>query len=277
MRHDLRSGLFTLALAGLVILGSNASAQQPVTITTEATLSPEPYGVSPSYDAWAANGLNAAEYGLNSYGAPGPTQFNILSGPLSTAQNLGTIYFPSWMGQAYPAAPYANERGNQAEFVGIINGNGSLISIDHMGASLKSSDAGDALGASFPNDIVDPGDWTYDALDIGLIFNNGVNISGGFTIVNSGTPDQLVNEIISNGLGANYYDTNVPANPAVAQELINYDASVIGSYDFTGTFTYDSQSGSNTVGFTAPVSDEAATWALVAGGFVCLIWLRRKM
>ena len=215
MRHNLKSGLLTLALAGFVISGSNASAQG-VTITTEATLAPEPFGLSPSYGAWAANGLYAAEYGLSSYGAPGPAQFSTISSPLPTAYNLGTA-FPAWQGQAYPAAPYANERGNQAEFVGIINGNGAMISINNMGASMSSSDPGDALGASFPNDSVDPGDWTYDADDIGIIFHNGVNISGGFTVVDSGSPGQLVNEIISIGLGNNYYD----AEPLATRWPIN--------------------------------------------------------
>jgi hypothetical protein len=272
MKHNLGSGLLTVALAGFVISASNFSAQAQVTITTEATISPEPFGLSPSYNAWAANGLSAAESGLSSFGAAGPTQFNLNTAPLPAIENFGTV-FPSWLGNAFPAAPYANEHGNQAEFVGIINGNGSLISINNMGASMSSSDPADGLGFSFPNDIIDPGDWTYDADDIGLIFNNGLNISGGFTIVNSGLPDQPVNEIISIGLGNNYFDANDLGNPVADQQSLAIDAAAIGGYDFTGTFTYGNATGSGTISF---VPDASATWALLAGGCAGLAWLRRK-
>jgi len=250
MKHNLRSGLLTLALAWFVISGSIVSAQGQVTITTEATLAPDPF-TSPSYDAWAANARYAAIHGLNSYGAPGPAQFNTVTGPLSTADNIATR-FPSWLGRAYPAAPYASEAGNQAEFVTVINGNGSLINMNNFGATLSSSDPGDALGASFPSNSIDPGDWTYDTDDIGIIFSNGVNISGGYTIVNSGSPAQNVNEIISVGLGNGYFDTNAPGNPVANQKSLNYDAALIASYDFTGTFTCGGASGSATIEFANP-------------------------
>ena len=181
------------------------------------------------------------------------------------------------MGRAYPVAPSANESGNQAEFVSVINGNGGLISINNFGITLSSSDPGNSLGASWPNNSIQPGDWTYGAAHtVGIDFNNGLNINGGFTVIDSGSPDQLVNEIISVGAGNNYFDSGRSGNPAFDQLSINFDAALIGSYDFTGAFSYGDQRDSATFEFVqAP--DASGTWALLAGGLVGLAWLRRKL
>ena len=150
------------------------SASATVTVTVDATMAPNGWGSS-SYATWAANGIYAMEYGLTSYGAAGPAQFNVTTSPLPVSANFVTG-FPSWMGQADPAAPYNNELGNRASFVAVINGNGSLINMNGLGMTMTSSDPGDWLGVSWPNNSISPGDWTYDAGDIGLIFNNHVNI-----------------------------------------------------------------------------------------------------
>ena len=64
-------------------------------------------------------------------------------------------------------------------------------------SSWNSSDPGDFLGYGWG-----AGTWDYDANDIGVVYNNGINTAGGVTIVDSpGNPDQLVNEIISIGAG----------------------------------------------------------------------------
>jgi hypothetical protein len=247
------------------------SASAQVTITTEATMAPNGYG-SPSYDTWAANGIYAMENGLTSYGAAGPAQFNVTTSPLPVSANFVTG-FPSWMGQADPAAPYNNELGTRASFVAVINGNGSLINMNNFGITMTSSDAGNALGVSWPNNSISPGDWTYDAGDIGLIFNNHINIAGGFTVVNSGDPGQMVNEIISIGAGNAYdgYLGDDPAPGATDQDIINYDlASVPNGYDFTGTFTYGDASGSATFDFTAvPEPTTAGCFLLGLGALAC--------
>jgi hypothetical protein len=261
----LQIAIFAISLAGAM----TASAQ--VTITVEATMAPNAFG-SPSYDAWAANGIYAMENGLTSYGAAGPAQFNVTTSPLPVAANFVTG-FPSWMGQADPAAPYNNELGTRASFVAVINGNGSLINMNNFGITMTSSDAGNALGVSWPNNSISPGDWTYDAGDIGLIFSNGINIAGGFTVVNSGDPGQMVNEIISIGAGNAYagYLGDDPAPGATDQDIINYDlASVPNGYDFTGTFTYGDASGSATFDFTAvPEPTTAGCFLLGLSALVC--------
>ena len=250
--EKLQIAIITASLAATICANAQET-QQPVTITTEATMAPNAYG-SPSFDAWAANGIYAAENGLTSYGAAGPTQFTVDNSPLPVAANFVTG-FSSWEGQADPAALYNNEYGTRASFVSVINGNGSLINMNNFGVTLTSSDPGNALGVDWPNNSILPNDWTYDTYDIGLIFNNGENIAGGFTIVDSGDPGQWVNEIISIGAGDAYdgYLGDIPGDPgATDQQIINYDTAGLDSYSLTGTFTYGTASGSATADFTAP-------------------------
>jgi hypothetical protein len=269
--------LRALTMIGLVASASSLSAQTPdITIITEAAMAPNAFG-SPSYAAWSANGIFAVENDLTSYGS-GPAQFSVDNIVLPIADNIVTGY-PSWMGQADPSGAYAGEYGNRASFVTVINGNGSLINIANMGFVGASSDSGNALGFAFP-----AGSWSgYDAGDIGIIFDNGVNTLGGYTTVTSG--DQNVNEIISIGAGNAYASYTFAEggddpNPlATDQQILNYDAGQIaaytgGGYDFTGTFTYGSASGAATAVF-AP--DVFSTWALLGGSFAALAGLRRRL
>jgi hypothetical protein len=251
----------------------SAQAVTP-TITTYATMAPNGYG-SPSFNTWAENGIYAVENSLSSYGAAGPAQFNITTSPLPVSDNIVTG-FQSWLGQA--PGPYAGELGNRASFVTVINGNGSLIDMANMGFVMNSSDPGDFLGWAFA-----VGTWNYDAYDIGVVYDDGHDTAGGVTIVDSGDPDQLVNEIISIGAGnaPASYDTiatgdDDPDLSATDQQIINYDlAEDPSSYDFTGTFTYGDASGSATFDFVA-TSDASWTWALLAGSFAALASLRRR-
>ena len=259
-----------------ISLAAAMSASAQVTITTEATMAPNAYG-SPSFDTWVANGIYAVENGLTSYGAAGPAQFNVTTSPLPVAANF-VPGFNSWLGQA--PGPYAGELGNRASFVAVINGNGSLINMNNFGITMSSSDAGNLLGVSWPNNSILPGDWTYDSGDIGLIFNNGINISGGFTVVNSGDPGQMVNEIISIGAGNAYasYDTlatgNDDPNPGdTDQQILNYDIAQVSSYDFTGTFSYGTDTGSATFNFVAV--PEPSTVAMTGMGSLIFLGLNR--
>ena len=260
-----------------ISLAAAMSASAQVTVTVDATMAPNAFG-SPSYDTWAANGIYAVENGLTSYGAAGPAQFNVTTSPLPVAANFVTG-FNSWLGQA--PGPYAGELGNRASFVAVINGNGSLINMNNFGMTMASSDAGNALGVSWPNNSILPNDWTYDAGDIGLVFSNGLNISGGYTVVNSGDPGQLVNEIISIGAGNAYasYDTlatgdDDPNLGDTDQQILNYDIAQVGSYDFTGAVTYGADSGSATFNFTAV--PEPATVALVGAGLMGMLMVVRR-
>lgn len=252
-------------LAGLATASAQSAAP---TITVEATLAPNFFG-SPSFDAWAANGIYAAENGLTTYGAPGPTQFNVIGSPLPVYDNLVTDY-TSWEGVADPAAPYDSEYGTRASFVSIINGNGGLISISQMGFIGTSSDAGNALGFSYPNNDLLPGDWNYDTYDIGIINNP----DGSTTIVNDADGSVLVNEIISIGAG-NAYTSSVGdlPPPATDQQTLDADAASIPGYTFTGEFTYGDSgtiSGSATADFvsTTPDSSSILVDALILAGLM---------
>jgi hypothetical protein len=267
----------TLTIIGIGTSAINLFAQTAPTVTVEATMAPNAFG-SPSYDAWVANGIYAAENGLTTYGAAGPTQFSVDNATLPVAANMVTGY-NSWEGNATPAAPYDGEYGTRASFVAIINGNGQKIDMNGFGVTLTSSDPGDALGVSWPKNSILPNDWTYDSGDIGLIFDNGHDISGGFTVVDSGSPDQLVDEIISIGAG-DAYDSYTASeggdDPNLGdsnQQILNYDDSGIAPYSLTGTFDYNGIDGSATANF-AP--DASSTYLMLGGSFGALAYLRRR-
>ncbi|HTS17165.1 MAG TPA: PEP-CTERM sorting domain-containing protein [Verrucomicrobiae bacterium] len=268
----------TLLAAITIGLTAAITATAQVTITTEATMAPNIYG-SPSWSAWAANATYAAENGLTSYGAAGPSQFSVAPLSLPVAANFVTGY-ASWMGQADPAAPYNNEYGTRASLVSIVNGNGSLINMNSFGITLSSSDPGNNLGVDWPNNSILPGDWTYDQYDIGLVFSNGLDISGGFSIVNSGDPGQQVNEIISIGAGnayASYTAAEGGDDPNLGdsdQQILDYDIATQapGSYDFTGTVSYGSLTGSATIQFIP----EPGTISLVGMGLAGLLFVVRR-
>ena len=231
-------------VASAPILSAQVAGDPPpssVSISVFATMAPNGDG-SPSYVSWATNGIYALENGLISYGPAGPTQFNITSAPLPLTDNVVTG-FPSWMGQANPSAPYDQEYGTRASFAVVFNGNGSLITVDDIGAFGTTND-NNALGFDFPENSILSGDWSYSYRRIGIVYNNNVDTSGGVTTVTSG--DGLVNEILYVGAGDSFpaYLGDDPNPGATDQDIINYDLSaagpwgLIGPYNFTGTFTY---------------------------------------
>jgi hypothetical protein len=235
----------------------SASASSDVSITVDATLAPNAYG-SPSYDAWIANAADAMQNSLASYGAAGPTQFNAVNSPLPTADNLVTG-FPSWLGQANPTGAYANELGNRASFVGLINGGSGApsISIANLGFTTTSSDAGNFLGNTWAT-----GSLTYSVNNIGII----ENADGSVTLVTSGPATTLVNEIIAiHGNAPAAYAGDIPGDPtATYQQIIDYDLAnnVPGSYDLTGDYTYGDASGAVTMDLGTPVPEPAT---IIAG------------
>ena len=239
--------------AASVAIALNASAT--ITITAEGTMAPNVFG-SPSFDSWAANAETAALNGDSSYGAAGPSQFNAVTGPLPVSYNFVTG-FQSWLGQA--PGPYAGELGNRASFVGVINGNGSLINISQLGMAMVQNANSGALN------YTEPVSTSYSAYTIGVVFNNGNNINGGYTIVTSGNQD--VNEIISVSHG-NAYDAYENYPGATDQDKINNALAGVVPYDFTGTFTYGGVNGSATIDFGTSAVPEPTT--IISGALLLL-------
>ena len=243
------------------------SASAAITITVEGTMAPNGYG-SPSFSPWANNAAYAVENNLSSYGAAGPAQFNVVTGPLPVADNFVTG-FNSWLGQA--PGPYAGELGNRASFVSVINGNGSLISINNLSVTMSSTDPWNGLGWTWA-----AGTFNYSYKEIGIIDNP----DGSFTYVTSGSSSQLVNEIISIGVGNAYAGYLGDAGPgATDQQIIDYDLAGMPGYFFTGTFNYLNTSGSDTIDFTAvpePTTMIAGALLLLPFGASTLRVLRKN-
>jgi hypothetical protein len=258
----------TYALAG--VSGSNSVTFNPVvtnsgpvlsggiTITVFPALAPNRWG-SPSWNAWASNAVTAILNGYSSYGDPAsPTFYQQITNAVPVTNNMVTS-FPSWMGQADPGdvfgPAFAQESGNRLTFGMDIKGGTNLISIAQLSFTMTSTDPSNTL------------DWTYspipysysglntgsaDPVYLGIIYGpNGQN-----TYVTNGPADQLVNEIITCGSGNAWWPDGTSADSiATQQSNIVACATQIGtqSFFFTGAYTIDGISGTNSVTFNPVV------------------------
>jgi X-X-X-Leu-X-X-Gly heptad repeat protein len=272
----------TKLVTALLLTGMCALAE-PFTINVYTTLAPSAYG-SPSYGAWAANGIYALENGLPAFGTPGTPAY-FYETPSAEAQNLTLTSFPSWMGTADSGSAlgpaYANELGNQGAFPLFIDGNGGQFSISELAFTASSTDPGNALGVSNG-----AGSYNYGSQYVGGI----ENADGSITYVTSGPSTQLVNLLWGTGSG----NALAPCGPgdaspcgSTAEQQADIDAtaaSLIGQ-TFTGVYTLADGSGtlatgSATLDLTDPPSaaavPETRTILLLAGGILLLAGYRRR-
>jgi hypothetical protein len=162
------------------------------------------------------------------------------------------------MGQADPGdvfgPAFAQESGNRLTFGMDIKGGTNLISIAQLSFTMASTDPGKTLDWTYS-----PIPYSYSGLNtasanpvyLGIIYGpNGQN-----TYVTNGPATQLVNEIITCGSG-NAWDTyDTSGNIASEQSNILACASQVGNqpFFFTGTYTIDGISGTNSVTFNPVV------------------------
>jgi len=258
---------------------------EPFTINVYTTVAPSAYG-SPSYGAWAANGIYALENGLPAFGSPGTPAY-FYETPSAEAQNLTLTSFPSWMGTpdsglAFGPA-YANELGNQGSFPLFIDGNGGQFSISELVFTASSTDPGNALGVSHA-----AGSYNYGSQYVGGIENT----DGSITYVTSGPSTQLVNFLWGMGSGnaltpCGAGDSSPCATSAERQADINATAASLIGQTFTGVYTLTDGSatlaaGSATLDLTDPPNatavPEARTAFFLGGGLLLLAgcWRRRR-
>jgi hypothetical protein len=216
---------------------------QGITITVIPALAPNVYG-SPNWNAWVSNATTAIANGYASYGDPSsPSYYQRAPAVISVTNDIVTG-FPSWGGVADPGdvfgANFAQELGNRLQFGIDIKGGTNLISISQLSFSAHSTDPSNTLDFAFAE-----GSYNYSSSYVGIIYGPG----GTNTYITSGPATQLVNEIVGRGSGNAWavYDTS--GDIASEQSNILVCASQISdqSFNFTGTYTIDGVSGSNSV------------------------------
>src|SRR6202142_3174693 len=239
-RRLILGGIFLAALA----LPSFSPAQaQEITITVIPALAPNVYG-SPNWNAWVSNATTAIANGYASYGDPSsPSYYQQAPSVISVTNDIVTG-FPSWDGLADPGnvfgANYSQELGNRIQFGIDIKGGTNLISVSQLAFSAHSTDPSNTLDFTFAQ-----GSYNYSASYVGIIYGpDGTN-----TYITSGPSTQLVNELVGRGSGNAWavYDTS--GDLASQQSNIVACASQMGNqpFNFTGTYTIDGVSGSNSV------------------------------
>ena len=251
------SGSNSVTLNPVVTNSAPVFGSGGVTITVFPALAPNRWG-SPSWNAWASNAVTAILDGYSSYGDPSsPTFYQQLTSAVPVTNNLVTS-FPSWMGVAPGSAfgpAFAQESGNRLTFGMDIKGGTNLISIAQLSFTMTSTDPSNTLDWTYS-----PVPYSYSGLNtgsanpvyLGIIYGpNGQN-----TFVTNGPPTQLVNEIITCGSGNAWWPAGTSADSiATQQSNIVACASQLGarSFFFTGTYTIDGVSGTNSVPFNPVV------------------------
>ena len=240
------------------ILGSGG-----ISITVFPALAPNRWG-SPSWNAWASNAVTAILNGYASYGDPSsPTYYQQITNAVSVTNNLVTS-FPSWMGVAAPGSvfgpAFAQELGNRLTFGMDIKGGTNLISIAQLSFTMASTDPSNTLDWTYS-----PIPYSYSGLNtgsanpvyLGIIYGpNGQN-----TYVTNGPATQLVNEIITCGSGNAWWPEGTSGDSiATQQSNIVACAAQFGTqpFDFTGTYTIDGISGTNSITFNPLVMNSGS-------------------
>ena len=215
----LRMGGAALAAASLLgsglslVSGPASAAVAAPTVRVEFTLAPNTFG-SPSWPAggptpegtnWQSNAVRAMLLDADTEGAAGPTQFVSDADGIFRSEDAIVTGFPSWLGQANPAAPYHQELGNRLTGVSSIKAPaGETIDIANGVTRVFDDQGNDEL--DFAPGVVN----SYATNRIGVIYNNGVGGDSDDTYVTSGTG--AVNEIILLTPGNSYeaQDTDAP-------------------------------------------------------------------
>ena len=239
-RRLIFGGIFLAVLATPAFPLAHA---QGISIAVIPALAPNVYG-SPNWSAWVSNATTAIANGFTAYGDPSsPGYYQQAPGVISVTNDIVTG-FPSWDGLADPGdvfgANFSQELGNRIQFGIDIKGGTNLISISQLSFSAHSTDPSNTLDFAFAQ-----GSYNYSSSYVGIIYGAG----GTNTYITSGPATQLVNEIVGRGSGNAWavYDTS--GDIASEQSNIVLAASQISDqpFDFTGTYTIDGVSGSNSV------------------------------
>jgi PEP-CTERM motif-containing protein len=216
-------------LASVTLMASSATAA--VTIDVRPSSAPNFFG-SPSWTAYQANAMNALQNGLSAIGdrATDPTAYLAFTdGATIDAGNAMVTSFPSWIGVADPAAPFASELGNRLHFGLHAVGDGTTqFTLADVNFNLTSSEPGNALG--FAGSLVGT---TFNGTSrIGVDWGADRAPGGGDdTLLNSNEADNvLMDELFYVGVGNAFW----PGGDDT--DKVNPDAGRQGAIDETYLF-----------------------------------------
>jgi hypothetical protein len=229
MKRRIRITVMALAFIMVAASGLAVKAQTIIKIYH----APGPSLQSPSSTAWLANWMTYLESGQGAGGNRTNNPTALVFDRLNASDLVESATTPLWLGVLNPANPnLAGERGN-VTFFGVTVASQQPVRLADLQATLGSSDVfngqpQNSLGLVQRLDGID-----YSSRAVGIIWKDGVRGKPGATRVTSGSPTQLVNEIIFAGVAKSYVVTS-------QAELDNVRAYVNGQrLPFTITARYD--------------------------------------
>ncbi len=259
-----------------------------ITIQQGFAIGPNGASGSPSFAAWQANAVQGITSGFTTVGNPAtdPTAFQAVTSA-TVWDVIPTGDFTSWKGQANPTGAFANELGNLLYSPVHIVDSGGTFSLSQVVFTGVSSDLPGNPAGSFLGNVTDLSNFDYSTGRVGVIDN----ADGTKTYITSGSPDQLVNELIYRGVGSFDQILNVAGTGKTGQQLIDQQAALFASFSplsFSATYTiYDSATdrdpGSVLFAQSAilPLSvPEPSSLALLGAGVAGVLaagWRRRRL
>lgn len=255
---------FRLALPLFAVLVAAPCARADVLILVAPSVGPNVFN-SPSYDAYRDNSLTALRSGAPAAGTPGTPAFYqaIPSGGSVPLSSLVVTDFPSWLGRADPATAFGPQFGAETGtrlYFGL-----AILPVPNSPATqFRISDLAFQATTTDPNRVLDfgfgAGEYEYSDDYVGLLLNPDGTVRQRIT---SGPNTQLVDALIGRG-SSNAFE--VLGRPGVSNQQAIDQTLPADGFEFTGTYTLGTLSGSASVNVTAaPVPAPPALLLFAAG------------
>lgn len=235
--------------------------------TVYVSIGPVP-GFSPSYSGYTTNAQAGVQNGGATTGSAGPTQFSTVTSTTWASLNADT-QFNNWNSVANPAAPYNNEYGNLVFYSVILKAAPGVngIALDNISYVESSTDPYNYFAYSCSFGGTGCGDANYSSDAVGILANGTAVASG-----TSGTTD--VNEIIITGVGLTLDVTSQYSGTPQQQlnQAVSDENSQLGKDTITTCFS-DSSDGLSNCGSlsVSPTSTaavpEPASFAMIGLAF----------
>ena len=253
------------------------AAQADFLVDVVASSAPNFLG-SPSWSDYAAAAVFSLENGSGDIGDRNtdPTAYEqFADGLFISANEMIVSNFASWRGQANPAAPFDQERGNRLHFGLHILGDGTTqFSMSQVEYEITSDD-GNSLG--FNGDLSGS---NYSTVRVGIDWGADRMKGGGDdTTITSGPGTQLIDEFVYVGVG-NAWDASTEPGPSDQEKLDQVRQSLFPDYPITVTGIYRLNDGGGNILATGStfvvVVPEPGSAALLVGLVLPALAFRRR-